>query len=98
MSFYTGSTVDGSDAREIDGMYVNPKNENEWSNFPYPKQPEERMYDEIMDYADGRYSLNDLKKQIDNKKSKLSRRLRDYVMSHYDSAGNYKIYEDKFVL
>ena len=36
MAFYTGSTPDGSDMKEVQGMYVNPYNDNEWSSEPYP--------------------------------------------------------------
>jgi len=35
MTFYTGSTPDGSDMKEFKGMYVNPYNDNEWSSEPY---------------------------------------------------------------
>jgi len=36
MPFYRGTTPDGSDMEEVEGMYINPKNPNEWSNMPYP--------------------------------------------------------------
>ena len=36
-AFY-GRTEDGSDMKEFEGVYVNPKNPNEWSNKPYPKE------------------------------------------------------------
>lgn len=35
MAFYTGSSPDGSDIREVQGMFVSPDG-NEWSNIPYP--------------------------------------------------------------
>ena len=38
MPFYTGSSPDGSDMKEVEGAYVNPDNPNEWSAKPYPKQ------------------------------------------------------------
>jgi hypothetical protein len=39
MPIYKGTTPDGSDMEEV-GMYVNPRNPNEWSNMPYPKLKE----------------------------------------------------------
>ena len=35
--FY-GSSPDGSDAKEFEGVYINPNNPNEWSNNPYTEQ------------------------------------------------------------
>jgi hypothetical protein len=36
MPIYTGSSEDGSDMRELKPfLYINPYNENEWSNQPY---------------------------------------------------------------
>jgi hypothetical protein len=36
--FY-GSSPDGSDAKEFEGVYINPNNPNEWSNSPYLDEP-----------------------------------------------------------
>lgn len=35
--FY-GKSEDGSDAKEFEGVYINPNNPNEWSNLPYNKK------------------------------------------------------------
>jgi hypothetical protein len=90
MPFYTGKSSDGSDMKEVPGVYVNPDNPNEWSPYPYPKQIKWiRMKEELMDYMNGRYCLNDVYKQIQDKTCPLSKRLRDYVLSHYDEKGNF---------
>ncbi len=49
MPFYTGSSADGSDMREVRGMYVNPKNQEEWSNMPYDR--EQKAYDKIYEHC-----------------------------------------------
>lgn len=72
MPFYRGKSKDGSDMEEVEGMYVNPNNENQ-----------------LLDYMNGRYTLNDVYYQIKNKICKLSYRLRQYVLSHYDENGNF---------
>ena len=91
MPFYTGSTADGSDMREVGGVaYANPDNPNEWQSEPYPAQKKMiRIKNEVLDYMNGRYCLDDVYQQIQNKTCKLSYRLRQYVLSHYDSKGNF---------
>ena len=42
MPIYTGSSADGSDIRQVRGMYISPDG-NEFSNMPYTK--EQRIYD-----------------------------------------------------
>jgi hypothetical protein len=89
MHFYPGKSEDGSDMQEVPGVYVNPDNPNEWSAYPYPSQIRElRMIQEIRDYMDGRYSFNDVYRQIQDKTCPLPKRLRDYVLSYYDGNGN----------
>lgn len=84
MPFYTGKTEDGSDMQEVQGAYVNPDNPNEWSNKPYKAQIKDMaMYDQVLDYCNGRYSLRDVYNQIKSKECKLSKSLRDYVLSHF---------------
>jgi|LakMenEpi03Aug12_release.lakeMendotaPanAssembly.Ray.scaffolds.fasta_scaffold272491_3 hypothetical protein len=93
---YRGSTADGSDMEVVQGMYVNPDNPDEWSNKPYKttSTPEERQlqrtYDEVLTYMSDRYTLDDVYQQIINKTIKKSKRFRDFVLSHYDSDGNFK--------
>lgn len=88
MPFYTGRSADGSDMQEVEGFYMNPDNKNEWSSAPYPKQQKIiNTKNEVLNYMNGRYTLNDVYEQIKNKKCTLSRRLRQYVLSHYDENG-----------
>jgi len=90
MPIYYGKSKDGSDMKEFEGFYVNPDNDNEWSSQPYPSQ--RRMIDKknsVLDYMKGKYTLDDVYAQIKNKTCKLSYRLRQYVLSHYDSDGNF---------
>ena len=91
MPFYKGKTRDGSDIEEIDGVaYVNPRNPNEWSNQPYPEQRKLiNMKARLLKYMAGKYTLDDVFKQIQDKTCGLSRSLRDYVSSHYDAGGNF---------
>jgi len=96
MPLYTGSSPDGSDMREVDGVYLNPDNENEWSSMPYPKQRKAiALKNELLDYMNGKYSLDDVYKQIQDKVCPLPTRVRNYVLSHYDSEGNFIIEEDE---
>ena len=86
MPIYTGKSKDGSDMQLAEGVYVNPDNENEWSNEMYPAQKKaDRQYRRVYDYlCDNKMSLNDVRDEILRKKCKLSKSDRDYVMSHYD--------------
>lgn len=91
MPFYYGKTADGSDMKEWEGVYVNPKNPNEWSSEPYPEQKKEhRMWWAVRDYMNGRFTLNDVRDQIVKKTCSLPKSLRDYVLSYYDNDGNFK--------
>mgnify|MGYP003511826203 CR=1 FL=1 len=93
MPFYTGKSADGSDMKEFEGMFVNPDNDQEWSNTPYHSQQKQiNVKNEVLDYMNGRFTLNDVRGQIINKKCLLSTRCRDYVMSHYDKEGNFIFY------
>jgi hypothetical protein len=90
MPIYTGRSADGSDMEEWKGIaYVNPENEDEWSTQIYPRTKQHRIYDELMDYMSGKYTLNDVYKQIQNKTCPLPTRLRNYVLSHYDENGKF---------
>lgn len=87
---YTGKSEDGSDAQPVEGVYVNPKNPNEWSSEPWPEQMRMlRLKEAFMEYASGRYSLDDVYHQIQEKTCPLPKRVRDYVLSHYDEEGNF---------
>ena len=91
MTFYTGKSADGSDMKEFNGVYVNPDNNDEWSSTPYPGQQKiENLYSDLMQYANGRFTLNDIYEQIQNGTCTLSKSRRDYVLSYYDENGKFK--------
>lgn len=88
MTMFTGRSTDGSDMEEVQGVYVNPKNPNEWSSTPYPEQ--QRIINKkqiVLDYMNGRYTLDDVYRQVKNKTCPLPRSVRGYVSSHYDNNG-----------
>lgn len=90
MPFYTGKSADGSDAMEVEGVYINPNNPNEWSGNPYPQQIKEwRMYWQVRDYMNSRFTLRDVYDQIQAKTCQLPYSLREYVLSHFDNEGNF---------
>ena len=68
--------------QEIDsGVFINPDNPEEWSNMPYPPSKEQKMAFEIYDHiAKNNRTLKDEYDLIQQKKSTLSRRLRDFVV------------------
>lgn len=74
---FTGKSADGSDMYPAQGVYVSPDGE-QWSNKPYTK--EDRMWGEIYPHlAKNLRSLEDEYELINQRKSTLSKRLRDYV-------------------
>jgi hypothetical protein len=80
---YTGTTADGSDMKEFEGLYLSPDG-NQFSNVPWPLTKEDRMYWEIRDHIDGKRSLQDEYDLIKAKKSTLSRALRDFLVKFMD--------------
>ena len=75
---YTGKSADGSDAYPVMGAFVSPDGK-EWSSEPYTT--EDKMYQELyfhlsknLRYIEEEYEL------IQQKKSQLSVRLRNYVI------------------
>lgn len=85
MPIYRGRSADGSDMEEVEGvLYVNR------SSKPYPEQQRFfNMKNILLNYMNGRYTLDDVYKQIKNKTCPLSRSVREYVLSHYDAEGNF---------
>lgn len=53
-----------------------------------------RIKQELMNYMDGRYTLNNVYKQIQNRTCKLPRRVRDYVALHYTESGEFRSNEE----
>lgn len=99
MPFFTGSSSDGSDARRVWGVFVNPNNDNEWSTEPYNEEQKAfvrednrqyRLKMSVVNYMkENKLSLDDLRDLVVSKKSNLSKIQRDYVLAHYDSDGNF---------
>ena len=74
----TGKSADGSDAYPAMGVFVSPDGE-EWSSEPYTKEDKmwQYLYPELSRL---RHSLRMEYDLVLEKKSTLSRRLRDYVI------------------
>lgn len=95
MPIYTGKTADGSDMHNALGLFINPENEDEWSNIPYNKEQRQivknhRTYVEVVEYMSKKLcSLDDCYNQIKNKTFGLSARCKRFVLSHYDEEGNF---------
>jgi hypothetical protein len=81
-TMYTGKSADGSDMQEVgSGVYTNPENPSEWSDMPFPPSKEQKMAWEIYDHITAnRRSIRDEYNLIQQKKSTLSKRLRDFVV------------------
>ena len=47
------------------------------------------LHKEVLDYMEGKYTLRDVYNQIQGKRCPLSKRVRDYVLSHFDMDGNF---------
>ena len=80
---YTGTTADGSDMKEFEGLYLSPDGE-QFSNVPWLLTKEDRMYWTIRDHIDGKRSLQDEYDLVKAKKSTLSRALRDFLVKFMD--------------
>jgi len=77
----TGKSADGSDAQIAEGVHVNPENPSEWSDIPFPPSKEQKMAWEIYDHiAANSRTLKEEYDLIQQKKSTLSKRLRDFVV------------------
>ena len=80
---FTGKSADGSDMREVEGVYVHPDGK-QWSSQPWIITKEDKMYWEIRDHIDGKRSLQDEYDLVKAKKSTLSRALRDFLVKFMD--------------
>ena len=92
MAIYTGKLADGSDMKEFSGVYTDFSNETLWSNKPYNKKQRKDSENYQFIYncmAKQRKTLNDIYHEILNKKSTLTRRYREYVLSHFNKNGNF---------
>jgi hypothetical protein len=77
MAFYTGSTKDGSDMQEVQGMYIS-EDGNGWSNQPYPIHRE--LYRHLR-YVD--LGFKEAYEAMLNGTSKASKRVQKYVIANY---------------
>jgi hypothetical protein len=77
MAFYTGSTKDGSDMQEVQGMYIS-EDGNGWSNQPYPIHRE--LYRHLR-YVD--LWFKEAYEAMLNGTSKASKRVQKYVIANY---------------
>jgi hypothetical protein len=73
----TGTTKDGFDAKEVQGMYIS-ENGNEWSNKPYPIHRE--LYRHLK-YVN--LSFKEAYEAMLNGTSKASKRVQKYVLANY---------------
>jgi len=79
-TIFTGKSEDGSDA-QLAGVYTNPNSPDEWSNISYPPSKGQKMAWEIYDHiAANNRTLKDEYDLVKEKKSTLSKRLRDFVV------------------
>jgi hypothetical protein len=75
--FLTGKSKDGSDATEVQGMYIS-ENGNEWSNKPYPIHRELKRH---LNYVN--LSFKESYEAMLNGTSKASKRVQKYVLANY---------------
>lgn len=64
---------------------------NIW-RFTEPEKDEiqlQNIQNELYAYMDARFTFNDVYAQIQAKTCPLPKRVRDYVLSHYDSNGDF---------
>ena len=81
----TGSSKDGRDARPFEGMYMHP-NGKTWSSQPITKEQKEHSkgYRGVVKEIDGKRSFKDEYNRVLEKRSKLSKWLRDWLVIQVD--------------
>jgi hypothetical protein len=77
MPFYTGTTKDGSDMVEVQGMYIS-ENGKEWSNKPYSINRELHRH---LNYV--KLDLKSAHEAMLNNNSKASKRVQKYLIANY---------------
>lgn len=84
-AFYTGSSADGRDIRPAEGMYVS-EDGTWWSSEPIT--PEQKEYSKnlraLYNHIDGKRTPRDEYNLIKEKKSKLPRSVRDWVIKQFE--------------
>lgn len=91
MPIYTGKSADGSDAKEAGVEVFLSEDKSIWSTKPLTKDQAKSfsMKNEVLDYMNDKRSLDMVREEILNKTCSLSKRCRDYILSHYDEQGNF---------
>jgi hypothetical protein len=83
---FTGKSADGSDMYPANGVYLSPDGE-QWSNMPFTK--EDKMWGQIYDHLAANLRSPRMEYDlIQQKKSKLSRRLRDHLVYLMENEDN----------
>lgn len=86
-TIYTGKSADGSDMKEVEGVY--DLGNGMWGNTPppgyqYKRSPIEHMIDELaIHLTDTGHTLEQEYQLVQEKKSHLSRRMREFVELTY---------------
>jgi hypothetical protein len=85
MPFYTGKSADGSDIKEVEGMYVSACG-NYWSSKPFKDKASREIYkrqrawNEIMEHINGKRTIREEYSLIKEKKSTLSARCKKLII------------------
>jgi len=79
MAFYTGKSKDGSDMREVRGMYIS-QNGSQWSSEPYPINNTLDLH-----LHQNNLSLKQEYQLILSKTSKASAAIRKYILDNYNA-------------
>jgi hypothetical protein len=79
MVFYTGTSENGSDMEQVQGMYIS-EDGNEWSNQLYPIHRELRRH---LNYV--RLNLREAHEAMLNNTSKASKRVQKYLIANYSA-------------
>ncbi len=77
MPFFTGRTKDGSDMKEVQGMYISEDGKS-WSNQPYPITREMTRH---LRYAN--LTLKEAHEAILNGTSLASKKVQKYLLENY---------------
>lgn len=89
MGIYYGKSEDGSDSKEFEGFYYNEVT-GKWSNDPKQIFSKEelkdiRLWEGILKHIERKRSFKDEYELIKQKKSKLTKSQRDYLINHFEN-------------
>ena len=85
-AIFTGKSADGSDAHTPEGVY--DYGNGQWGNLPLPGEPQrtklDRMIDRLAEHlVDSGRSIEEEYQLIEQKKSQLTKSMRDFVVVAY---------------